>query len=183
MKFDVIVVDPPWEQGRTGKRSSRPNQTHESDYPTMSIEDICDIPIEGISKTDSVCFLWATQKFLRYAPSIIESWGFVPRWTITWDKGNGMTLQGFHLRTEFVVFGSRGSLPTFMEGKAMPTLIAEHTFRQHSVKPSKFYEYASDFGLMRIDIFARQEREDWYCVGYELTGNDILEDIRIAKEI
>ena len=30
-KYDVIVVDPPWNQGKTGYRGTRPNQTQKLD--------------------------------------------------------------------------------------------------------------------------------------------------------
>ena len=39
-KFDILVVDPPWNQGKTGFRDVRPNQTKILDYPTLSKEDI-----------------------------------------------------------------------------------------------------------------------------------------------
>tara|TARA_Y100000310_G_C20697691_1_gene826919 strand:+ start:5930 stop:6481 length:552 start_codon:yes stop_codon:yes gene_type:complete len=177
LKFNVIVVDPPWQQGKTGRRSSRPNQEATLSYNSMPMTDIAKLPIQSISMEQSVCFLWTTQKFLRHSYAIVEDWGFTPRWTLTWDKGNGMTLQGFHLRTEFIIFSSRGYLPTFLAGKAMPTLITEHTSRQHSIKPDRFYELAAMFGDYRVDIFARQYREDWYCIGNELTGNDIRKDL------
>ena len=35
-KFDILVVDPPWNQGKTGFRDVRPNQTKILDYPTLS---------------------------------------------------------------------------------------------------------------------------------------------------
>ena len=34
-KFDVLIVDPPWNQGKTGFRGVRPNQTKKLDYPTF----------------------------------------------------------------------------------------------------------------------------------------------------
>ena len=39
-KFDILVVDPPWNQGKTGFRDVRQNQTKILDYPTLSKEDI-----------------------------------------------------------------------------------------------------------------------------------------------
>jgi hypothetical protein len=34
-KYRVIVVDPPWNQGKTGRRKTRPNQTTTLDYKTI----------------------------------------------------------------------------------------------------------------------------------------------------
>ena len=33
-KFDVIVIDPPWNQGKTSHRGVRPNQGKNLDYDT-----------------------------------------------------------------------------------------------------------------------------------------------------
>jgi len=34
--YDVLVVDPPWNQGKTGRRSARPNQGTRLDYATLA---------------------------------------------------------------------------------------------------------------------------------------------------
>ena len=35
-KYKCLVIDPPWNQGKTGKRIVRPNQDLKLDYPTMT---------------------------------------------------------------------------------------------------------------------------------------------------
>ena len=165
-KYQVIVVDPPWPITKI-KRGVRPNQI-EIDYPIMSLEDIKLQPINILGKNNSVCFLWTIQKFLREAFMILEHWNFKYQRVITWDKGNGMSLFGFHHRTEFILFGYRGKLEMYPRRRTMPTLITEHTWRQHSVKPQVFYDYASAFGEPKIDLFARQEREGWDVWGNEV---------------
>jgi len=47
-RYNTIVIDPPWNQGKTGKRKVRPNQTVTLDYPTMSKEELLNMPIELI---------------------------------------------------------------------------------------------------------------------------------------
>ena len=37
-KFDVLVVDPPWNQGKTGYRGVRPNQTKKLDCKIVFIK-------------------------------------------------------------------------------------------------------------------------------------------------
>ena len=59
-KFDVLVVDPPWNQGKTGYRGVRPNQTKKMDYPTLSKEEIIKLPIIKWSKTNCFIWLWVT---------------------------------------------------------------------------------------------------------------------------
>ena len=90
---------------------------------------------------------------------------------------------GFHRRTEFVLVGYRGKLDMYPQKEAMPTLITESSWRKHSVKPDAFYSYAESFGLLRVDIFARKERDGWLSIGDAITGNDILYDIKKIQEL
>ncbi len=39
-KFDVLIVDPPWNQGQQGYRGTRHNRTQKLDYPTLSTDEI-----------------------------------------------------------------------------------------------------------------------------------------------
>ena len=59
-KFDVIVIDPPWNQGKTSHRGVRPNQGKNLDYPTLLFNDISKIPIEKWAKEGCFVFLWVT---------------------------------------------------------------------------------------------------------------------------
>ena len=56
-KFDVIVIDPPWNQGKTSHRGVRPNQGTKLDYPTLLFDDICNIPVNEWSKKGTFMFL------------------------------------------------------------------------------------------------------------------------------
>ena len=67
-KFDVLVVDPPWNQGKTGYRGVRPNQTKKLDYPTLSKEEIIQLPINEWSKNN--CFIWNRFLFDDASPEI-----------------------------------------------------------------------------------------------------------------
>ena len=164
-KYSVITVDPPWPI-KKNKRKVRPNQS-EMDYKNMSVADITDLPINEIAGDNSVCFLWTIQKYLPLSFDILGKWGFKYQRAITWDKSNGMCLFGFHHRTEFVLFGYKGTIDIYPRRKAFPTLISEKSPR-HSQKPDCFYEYAGAFGDARIDIFARARRNGWDVWGDEI---------------
>ncbi len=48
-KFSTVLADPPWQfQNRTGKMA--PEHKRLSRYPTMSLQDIKDLPVEAIVK-------------------------------------------------------------------------------------------------------------------------------------
>ena len=59
-KYDAIVIDPPWNQGKTGKRKVRPRQTTTLDYPTITKEELLNMPVGELGKNDSFIFLWTT---------------------------------------------------------------------------------------------------------------------------
>ena len=53
-KYHIIYADPPWryECKRTGAA--------EHHYPTMSIDELCALPVERLAEKDCLLFLWAT---------------------------------------------------------------------------------------------------------------------------
>jgi N6-adenosine-specific RNA methylase IME4 len=164
-KYQIIYADPPWPVKKI-RRKVRPNQIV-MDYPTMSLDDISDLPVFNISAENSVCFLWSVQKFLPDAFLILRNWGFRYQRVISWDKGNGMSLFGFHHRTEFCLFGYRGKIEMYPQRKTIPTLWVEKSPR-HSQKPDGFRRAIEVFGESRIELFARQCAEGWDVWGNEV---------------
>jgi len=164
-KYDVIYADPPWEIKKI-KRKVRPNQI-EMDYTSLPLEVIRNLPVQNISKENSVCFLWSIQKMLPFAFGVLEQWGFKYQRTITLDKGNGMCLFGFHHRTEFLLFGYRGKLEMYPRRKAFPTLVQAKSQR-HSEKPQIVRELIKPFGKKRIELFARE-----YVDGFDVWGDEV----------
>ena len=171
-KYDLIVIDPPWPVSNIQRRV-RPNQLSVLDYKTMDLEAIRSLQIEKLAQDNSVIFLWTIQRFLPHSFKLLEDWGFRYQRTLTWDKGNGMCLFGFHHRTEFVLFGYRGTLPMYPRQKAIPTVFAASSER-HSAKPDLFYSMIEQFGRDRIDVFARKERAGWDVFGDEVENSILL---------
>ena len=48
----------------------------ENHYPTMSIDELCALPVAQLAAPDSALFLWATFPQLPEALRLIEAWGF-----------------------------------------------------------------------------------------------------------
>lgn len=42
-KYEIVYVDPPWKKKKGGLRKSRPNQTRDLDYKTLSNDEIKNI--------------------------------------------------------------------------------------------------------------------------------------------
>lgn len=166
-KYQIIYADPPWDVKKI-KRKVRPNQV-EFDYPTMSLEEIKDLPIKNITDENSVLFLWTTQAYLPKAFEVMEEWGFKYQRTLTWDKCNGMCLFGFHNRTEFLLFGYKGKLEMYPKRKAVPTIFSISSKQlRHSQKPNEIRETISVYGKEKIELFARQYADGWDCWGNEV---------------
>ena len=138
-KYKCIVADPPWNVHKTGKRKSRPNQSTELDYATMITEEIINLPIQNLVDDNSVLFLWTIHSHIQSAFDVMNKWGFKYQRLLTWDKGNGMCLFGFHHRTEFCLFGYKGKLEAFPRQKAFPTLFIGKS-NKHSQKPEEFFK-------------------------------------------
>lgn len=164
-KYDIIVVDPPWEIKKI-KREVRPNQV-KMDYQMLDIKNIKNMKIKSISAENSLCFLWTIQKYLPVSFSILETWGFKYLLTLTWNKNNGMCLFGFHYKTEFVLVGYRGKINLYPKRPAIPSVFSGHSER-HSAKPDEFYLMLNALEGNKIDIFARKERYGWDVWGNEI---------------
>jgi N6-adenosine-specific RNA methylase IME4 len=170
-KYQIIVIDPPWDVKKL-TRKSRPNQVN-MDYPTMSLEQIKALDIKSIAGDKCWIFLWATQKYLFEAKSVLEHWGGHYLLTMVWEKtfgrSAGMPLFGFRWNGEFVLVGYNKIKPDlWLKGKPLiPAVFSAENIR-HSQKPDKFYELIEPLGETRIDIFARKERDGWDVWGDEV---------------
>ena len=177
-EYRRIVIDPPWDQGKTGKRAVRPNQGQDLDYPTMTFDEIGCLDVARWAAEDAFLWLWATNSrsrssgrpILQQAFELLDEWGFRYYTLLTWDKGTGPCPFGpYPITTEHCLFGYRGkfSLPKESMGR-MKTLFAAPS-RRHSEKPRLIYEYISSyFPAPRLDVFARRRH-----VGFDAWGNEV----------
>jgi len=159
--YDVIVIDPPWEmEGKynpQGRRGIPP-------YLTMNIEQIKTIKLPA--NKDCILWLWVTNRKMKYAFEILETWGFEERNILTWVKdtfGVGDWLRG---QTEHCILAIKGK-PIF-DGKSTTTVLYGKRTK-HSKKPDKFYQLVKKtcFGR-KIDYFATEKRKGWDVFGDEV---------------
>ena len=177
-EYKVLVVDPPWDQGKTGKRSVRPNQGTDLEYPTMTLDEIKDgVPIGEWTAEQALMWLWVTNSRSRSSgkPIIVQGfelldhWGFRYYTMVTWNKGNGVCPFGpYRIVTEHCLFAYRGKLDTREHPKGQMKTLIETASRGHSVKPQEFYtEIAKHFNGPRLDVFARSPHN-----GFDGWGNE-----------
>ena len=190
-KYKVIVVDPPWNQGKTGKRKTRPNQSTTLDYPTLNKTELMNLPVPEWAANQCFLWLWATnskdkktkEPVLNIAFDLMKHWGFEFYTLITWNKKTGPCPFGpYQIITEHVLFGYKGKAVFNKKvlGK-LQTMFTE-TPTAHSVKPQSFYtQIAQLFPGPRLDVFARQERPKFDGWGNEYGSYSL--DIKRPKTL
>ena len=171
--FDVVVIDPPWPMKKID-RDDRPNQDA-FDYPVMTIDKIATFWSETIAPIiaeDCHCFCWTTQKYLRVAQALLEKWGFSYVLTMVWHKTGGFQPFGLpQYNAEFIIYARKGS-PVFIDTKNF-NICNSWDRREHSRKPSEFYELIKRVtGGSRIDVFAREAHDGFVQYGNEIAKFD-----------
>lgn len=171
-KFQTILADPPWQfQNRTGKMA--PEHKRLSRYPTMTLDDICDLPVEAVAGDPAHLYLWVPNALLPEGLKVMEHWGFKYKSNIIWykirkDGGPDRRGVGFYFRnvTEVLLFGVRGkNARTLAPGRSQENIISTQK-REHSRKPDEQYDLIErcSFGD-RLELLARGPRSGWTVWG------------------
>jgi N6-adenosine-specific RNA methylase IME4 len=156
--YNVIYADPPWRYSNVVSEDRR----LENHYPTMSLEDICAMPVEGIAADDAGLYLWATVTELPGALRVMSAWGFEYRSHAVWVKPSIGIGFWFRARHELLLLGVRGKFPTPIEADRHSSVFEAPT-GAHSEKPAIVRDMIDKaYGdLLRIELFAREESPGW----------------------
>lgn len=169
-RFPIIYADPPWRYENPPIGAS--GRSIENHYPTMTLEEICAMPVADLATEDAMLYLWATAPKLAECMQVITAWGFEYRTNMVWDKVNiGM---GYHARNqhELLLIARRGDIPPPFPG-SQPSSIYTEKRGDHSVKPEFFAAMIEGFypGLPKIELFRRGEpRKGWAAFGNQAGG-------------
>ena len=86
-KYQIIYADPPWRYHVYSKKGM--GRSAESHYPTMSVDDICALPVGDLADKNCVLFLWVTNPCLLEGISVLRAWGFTYKTiAFAWVKQN-----------------------------------------------------------------------------------------------
>lgn len=171
-KFGTVLADPPWQfQNRTGKVA--PEHKRLNRYGTMTLDEICQLPVEQISDEPAHLYLWVPNALLPDGLRVMDAWGYRYISNIVWHKvrkdggsdGRGV---GFYFRnvTEILLFGVRGkNARTLPPGRSQVNMIQSRK-REHSRKPDEQYDIIQSCSWgPRIELFSRGERKGWTVWG------------------
>lgn len=175
-KYSIIYTDPPWKQRKGGLRKCRPNQTRELDYPTISIEEIKAIhkEVTKLCTPTHNFFVWTIDKSLFETEKMMLELGYELHARFIWDKENGVA-PAFTIRFthEYLLwFYPKGKmLKPDKQQRGKFTTVMRESATKHSKKPLCAYEMLETMfpGTKKLELFARNQRENWDCWGNEVT--------------
>jgi N6-adenosine-specific RNA methylase IME4 len=173
-RFSTILADPPWRfQNRTGKVA--PEHRRLKRYRTMTVEEICSLPVQAHAEDAAHLYLWVPNALLPEGLQVMRAWGFTYKTNLVWYKvrkdggpdGRGV---GFYFRnvTELLLFGVRGRMRTLAPGRRQVNLFSTRK-REHSRKPSELYPLIEECSPgPYLELFAREPVAGWTCWGDEV---------------
>jgi N6-adenosine-specific RNA methylase IME4 len=171
-RFRTVMADPPWQfQNRTGKMA--PEHRRLNRYETMTLRDICDLPVEAVVADTAHLYLWVPNALLPDGLRVMEHWGFTYKSNLIWykvrkDGGPDRRGVGFYFRnvTEVLLFGVRGkNARTLAPGRRQENIMSTQK-REHSRKPDEQYKIIEDCSPgPRLELFARGPRLGWTVWG------------------
>lgn len=170
-KFPVIYADPPWRYENPPIGGS--NRSIENHYPTMTLEEICALPVADLATDDAILYMWATAPKLAECFEVLNAWGFEYRTNMVWDKE--VIGMGYHARNqhEILLIAKRGQLPPPQAG-TQPSSVYREKRGEHSAKPVFFYEMIEGAypQLPKIELFCRSPRAGWEAWGNQSGVSD-----------
>ena len=173
--YGAVIADPPWPYRNKGVNGAAVNH-----YPTMSIEEICALPVNDWCAADAVLYLWTTWPQLEDSMKVVRAWGFKYVTGLPWIKvaeppqcdmfgekplrptfGTGWWVRGC---SEAILIAKRGRAKR--PESAHVGLLSERF--EHSRKPDSVHELAEQHPGPYLELFARRAREGWDTWGNEL---------------
>ena len=187
-RYNILVIDPPWEGELSGSGSP---------YPRLTIQEICDFRVDDgrlireVIAKDAIVYVWVNDKKLpEFFSRIQDAFEIKFDHAMPWPKRGGGFCRYTEYQHELCMVSTRGKFPP-PESRS-PTLIAgppsDDGFRfvdphddRNSSKPDRLYEiietaYPQYFGPdsrqnpHALELFARNYRRGWDGHGFEYPG-------------
>jgi N6-adenosine-specific RNA methylase IME4 len=163
-RFGTVYADPPWPYSNQGTRAATSN--HYKEHNSLSVENICNLPVAKLLADNAHLHLWTTNGFLREAFDVMETWGVTYKSCYVWAKPDLGIGNYWRVSHEFLLFG--------IKGKAA---FADNSLRswncwepgEHSAKPAEIRRLIERVSPgPYLELFGRREVENWTIWGNEI---------------
>jgi N6-adenosine-specific RNA methylase IME4 len=162
--YPLVLADPAWRYDF----SMTSTRAIEANYPTMTLEEICALPVSNLAAPSAVLFLWVPPAILEKGFTVIRAWDFSYVTGAVWAKDKFGAGFYFRQQHEHLLVATRGDMPA-PPPHARPSSIIEAPRGAHSEKPLAIYELIEAMypELPKIELFARRARPGWAAWGNE----------------
>lgn len=154
----------------------------------MGIDEIKSLPVASLAGAECWLWLWVPGCFVNIGESVMNAWGFTFVTSGFWFKNQkknpteGRMGTGYVLREcgEPFMIGRIGK-PRVID-RGVPSAFSEHR-RDHSRKPERAYQLCERIAgpnVFKLDLFSRQERPGWDCMGDEHDKFAPMVDLRVV---
>lgn len=181
-QFECILADPPWAFRTFSGENMTPHRCAEDHYPTMTLDEMAELPVGQVAAKDCALFMWVVGSHLAESIELAAAWGFTFKtdafyWLkerlwgagqLDWITGDVPELrQGFGYWTRKQVepcwLFTRGK-PRRLNKGVRQVIVAPR--REHSRKPDEQYARIEALvGGPYLELFARQRRPGWTAWG------------------
>jgi N6-adenosine-specific RNA methylase IME4 len=190
-KFDVVLIDPPWEEYRRRKSVATGELDDCEDVEVWSPQEIMNLRIDAITDTPSFCFLWCGAGVgLTWGRAMLRKWGFRRCEDICWIKSNRESKKNHDYIPDSVVtptaehclVGIKGTVRRNYDGHIIhanvdtDVMVGEEPPYGATTKPTELYSIIEHFaqGRRRLELFGEDHnlRRGWLTLGKELSGSN-----------
>lgn len=178
--YDIIYMDPPWDyKGRqivSHNNQKNPDgswietSTVEDHYPTMTDQQLKDLPINDMLSDDALVFMWIGTPILHRAMDIATHWGLqYSTIGFVWDKQR--IVPGYYTLSscEMVFIFKKGKIPKPRGSRKVRQFFSEKR-REHSRKPDEIRNRIEEMfpTQTKLEMFARTTSPGWDVWGNEV---------------
>jgi mRNA (2'-O-methyladenosine-N6-)-methyltransferase len=193
-KFDVIMMDPPWEE-YYNRVQGLPIFIDSEKMAPWTFDEIANLPIDQIAAVPSFIFLWVGSEGLDLGRALFRKWGFKRCEDIVWVKTNkeskdpkldyklGLQGQGILQRIkEHCLVGLKGDVRRASDSYFIhanidtDVIVDEEPPMCSTKKPTEIYQIIERFclGRKRLELFGENHniRPGWLTLGNNLFSSN-----------
>lgn len=157
----------------------------DANYATMTIPEICALPVAPLMDDDAVCVMWRPSALAREALTVMDAWGFRQTGEIIWYKVGKSGKPHFGMgritraAKEVAYVGVKGRAYRHLTARNVRDVFVSPPLR-HSAKPDSIQEtFGRLFPGPALELWARRDLPGWTCVGNECpsTFGQSLQDV------